>query len=322
MIFIEKIVNESAKNKKEKFINSFSFQNFNIKISTDEEEFERILSRLFSPTCFGVRQNLHQYDAELILIKNGKIKLLNTLRKNQIFIRGSKILKYKNFFIFVLDEYSGFIINQISKKAWVFIRKRNTLSKLIISCLILLFKSKNLFALHSALLKNDGDIILFPGASGSGKTTLAISLVKTKKFKYICDEICFLYKENNLVKVLGFSGGFDYIMKRRGDAYKYRKYIGRKNIGYIPTIVIFPKVIANSKRSFIRTISKTDSLLRVINFSPCINIGSKKQINVHIGVLKKLIHQVRCYELVAGEDIRYSSHRTYKLFAEVLKCVK
>jgi len=321
----ENFKKDYCKTKIEKF---YSGWGVNFKFSMNDKEFMEIFSTILYPKLIS-RPDVDNIDGEIILRKNKeRIKLSPKGEKIYTYFTPLGVFKfYKcgDYFVILKGKYSAMIGRLKSKKIWLFVGERDVFTNFVYSALIILYKNKKFFALHSALIKRGKNVVLVSGKSNSGKTTIAVNLVITcRGFSYICDDICFLHDENGLIKTHGFCKKlkialFDLAEKNKLILYrtKNRRALDLKqgclNLSYQPTVLIFPRIVV-SKKSSLLSISKEESLKKLMSFSPFLWIESGSILVAHIDILKKLVNQVRCYELRAGRDIKNTPSKLYELF--------
>lgn len=183
-----------------------------------------------------------------------------------------------------------------------------------------LFSYQGLFDLHGAALSNHGIGYLFLGASNSGKSSIALSLVH-QGWCYASDDSLLLKSSGNCVEVLSFRKNF-YIDPEAASKYPEldshfssendmdgckrfldldQMYPNQFQPSIIPKILIFSKITPD-KKSAIQSVTKGQALSNLLKQS--ISIFFNRQVgDEHLNVLKRLVLQTDCYQLLAGRDL-------------------
>jgi GTPase SAR1 family protein len=233
----------------------------------------------------------------------------------QYYIEGDNLISVRSDNSFALGEPK-------KGKFSIFFRKLDSSKPFFLNSLVLALKFRGLFALHSALLSKNNIEFLLVGESGSGKTTLAKNLSQ-KKFLYICDDICFLYRPDSR------RVGVFLLLHKDFKNYHYsklnlKKYehipsniMGIHRKRYFPKFIIFPK-ITHSKISKLIPISKNEATIRLITLSQLMGIEEKEMVAEHVQLLKDLSTQCLCFELLASNDVEKSSNTLIETLRDLI----
>lgn len=180
-----------------------------------------------------------------------------------------------------------------------------------------LLKRRGLFGLHTAALSIDGKAVLFAGDSGAGKSTLMITLLR-KGFGYLADDMVFLTKGPQGLRVLGFPDEIDLTdgtialftelghlsSLPKSDGWHKRQirpeqlYPGNMVSECKPGLLIFPRISGNAS-SVLKPMSSGEALLQLL--SNIIRTDSASSQN-HLDALTALVKESKCYRLETGRD--------------------
>jgi len=226
----------------------------------------------------------------------------------------------------ITDGYSTFRIEPWSGIGLVSIhssfKKKTLASKYIFFLLGLtyLFSYKGLFDLHGAALDNHEIGYLFLGGSNSGKSSIALSLVH-HGWHYASDDSLLLKSNGNGVEVLSFRKSFyidpevaskytelDPLFSNENDMEGCKRFLDLDQMypkqfkpSIIPKILIFSKITPD-KKSALQSVTKGQALSNLLKQSISI-FFNRQVVNEHLNVLKRLVHQTDCYQLLAGRDL-------------------
>lgn len=320
---------------KVKFVASCSFSDFSIRITTQEPLLYKIVSQQL-PFLNKKKEALNPDIVDIFLAYTSKsIQIPNTFNKIADDLRHSELFQYykmRNKIIYTNND--SFLIGEPSKgKFFIFITRTNKLYTSFFSISLILFlKFKGFFALHSALLSKENVGILLAGNSGSGKTTLVIKLAGID-FKYICDDICLVYKMNSK-RVGAFAMSkviFPVPIKKnynfcsspslKSNFKEYKRLssisIGAYTKNYFPKFLIFLQIIP-SKITKIIPISKNEAMIKLIKLSQFMCSEEKGMVAEHTQLLKDLSKQCQCFNLLAGEDIKESPEKAKNILRDLI----
>jgi hypothetical protein len=226
----------------------------------------------------------------------------------------------------ITDGYSNFRIEPWSKIGMVSIhpsfKEKPLASKynFFLIGLAYLFSNQGLFDLHGAALANQEIGYLFLGESNSGKSSIALSLVH-QGWHYASDDSLLLKSNGNSVEVLSFRKSF-YIDPDTASKYpELDPYFSSENHiedckrfldldqmypsqfrpSIVPKILIFSRIIPD-KKSALQSVSKGKALSNLLKQSVSI-FFNRQVVNEHLNVLKQLVLQTDCYQLLAGRDL-------------------
>lgn len=226
----------------------------------------------------------------------------------------------------ITDGYSDFRIEHLSKIGMVSIHpsfKKKTLASKCNFFLIglnFLFSYQGLFDLHGAALDNHEIGYLFLGESNSGKSSIALSLVH-QGWHYASDDSLLLKDDGDSVEVLSFRKNF-YIDSEVASKYPKldphfssendmegckrffdldQMYPNQFQPSIIPKILIFSKITPD-KKSTLLSVTKGQALSNLLKQSISI-FFNRQVVDEHLNVLKRLVLQTDCYQLLAGRDL-------------------
>lgn len=183
-----------------------------------------------------------------------------------------------------------------------------------------LFSYQGLFDLHGAALYNHELGYLFLGQSKSGKSSIALSLV-CNGWRYASDDSLLIKSNGRDVEVLSFRKQFFIDPKIISKYPELNSKIttetnitGKKHFlnldaiyperfqsSIFPSCLIFSEIVTDQKSS-IQSISKGQAFTNLLRQSVSI-FFNRQTITEHISVLKKLVNQCSCYQLLAGRDL-------------------
>jgi hypothetical protein len=181
-----------------------------------------------------------------------------------------------------------------------------------------MLKRRGFYGLHAAGLCTDGKVILFAGDSGAGKSTLTVALLR-KGFDYMADDMVFLRKDPEGLKVMAFPDEIDLTdetiarfpelgqLARLPKSQGWRKrqvrpeeiYPVKTVLECRPSLLIFPRVSGNSN-SFLRPMDRSEALLGLL--SNIIRTDPESSQN-HLDALTALVKESNCYSLETGSDV-------------------
>jgi hypothetical protein len=226
----------------------------------------------------------------------------------------------------ITDGYSTFRIEPWSEIGMVSIHpsfKKKTLASkynFFLIGLSYLFSYRGVFDLHGAALDNREIGYLFLGGSNSGKSSIALSLVH-QGWRYASDDSLLLKSNGNSVEVLSFRKNFyvepavlskypklDSHFSRENDTGGCKRFLDLDQIyrnqfqpSIVPKILIFSKIIPG-KKSSLQSATKGQALSNLLKQSVSI-FFNRQVVDEHLNVLKRLVLQTDCYQLLAGRDL-------------------
>ena len=231
----------------------FTFLKFTFKVTTGSVKLYHLASRYYSRRVKMVKYNkkLFRADINISLDTISRMPVISSrFKKIGEVPAGDTILRcYKDGpnYIYVLDGYSYLAANIKKGDCLIFFKKMKYSGSFIKNALILFFKFKGLFALHSALVARKNTGILLVGDSGAGKTTLAVGL-KKMGLAYECDDLCLIGRDNlspagNLIAAKGLSVNMQANFKDILNLKQIRNsgISGSEYKMYFPGIIIFLK---------------------------------------------------------------------------------
>jgi hypothetical protein len=162
--------------------------------------------------------------------------------------------------------------------------------------------------------------VLMAGESGSGKTTLALSLVR-QGWCYLADDLLFLHAVDGQVSAVGLRRGFaclpETIERFPGlvnvAERSPRLMAGKKLLpveavssGHFtpcctPTVLLLPRV-AGGRHSRLVPLDETGAVAALMGLSTGI-WTDRTDVMQQLEMLKQLVQQARCYQLLSGEDV-------------------
>jgi hypothetical protein len=228
--------------------------------------------------------------------------------------------------VIITDGYSTFRIKPWSEIGIVTIhpsfKQKKLASKFNFYLLGLayLFSYQGFFDLHGAALSNHGIGYLFLGESKSGKSSISLSLVR-QGWHYASDDSLLLKSNGKDVDVLSFRKNF-YIDQKvvskypelvslfsnENDMEGSKRFLDLDQIypdqfqpSIFPKVLIFTNIISQ-KKSSIQLLSKGQAFANLLKQSISI-FFNRQVVTQHTQILKKLINQCSCYQLLAGRDL-------------------
>ena len=228
--------------------------------------------------------------------------------------------------IIITDGFSTFCIEPRSEIGTVTIhpsfkqKKLTSKYNFILFGLTYLFSYQGLFYLHGAALSNEGIGYLFLGESTSGKSSISISLVR-QGWHYASDDSLLINSNGSGVEVLSFRKNFhiapqavskypelDPLFLSENDVGGFKQVLDLDLIypdqfqpSIFPKVIIFTNIISR-KKSSIQLLSKGQAFANLLKQSVSI-FFNRQVVNEHLNVLKRLVNQSNCYELLAGRDL-------------------
>jgi len=226
----------------------------------------------------------------------------------------------------ITDGYSSFRIEPWSEIGMVSIhpsfKEKALASKynFFLIGLAYLFSYQGLFDLHGAALDNHEIGYLFLGESNSGKSSIALSLVH-QGWHYASDDSLLLMYNGNNAEVLSFRKNF-YIDPEVASKYPEldshfssendtdgckrfldldQMYPNQFQASIVPKILIFSKITPD-KKSALQPLTKGRALSNLLKQSISI-FFNRQVVDEHLNVLKRLVLQTDCYQLLAGRDL-------------------
>jgi hypothetical protein len=183
-----------------------------------------------------------------------------------------------------------------------------------------LFSYQGLFDLHGAALADRGIGYVFLGESGSGKSNMALNLVR-QGWKYASDDSLLLKSNGKGVEVLSFRKIFyidpvaaskypelDTLVSKKSNVAGSKRFLDLEKVypnqfqpSIVPKVLIFSKITPDRKSS-IQLQSKGQALADLLKQSVSI-FFNRQAVTQHTQILKNLIDQCKCYQLLAGRDL-------------------
>jgi len=187
--------------------------------------------------------------------------------------------------------------------------------------LIYLFAPSGFYDLHAAgLINNNGVGYLLVGESGTGKSSMALSLVR-QGWHFASDDALLLRLSAGGVEAMAFRKHFylDQILvhhypeiapylEEPNKSESSKRFLDLESVypnRYHP--IFFPKVlvctrIVSQHESKLIPIDQTSALIKLMRQSASL-LFKRRDINVHLDVLKRLVYQSETYQLLAGKDL-------------------
>jgi hypothetical protein len=226
----------------------------------------------------------------------------------------------------ITDGYSTFRIEPWAGRGIVSIHssfKKRTLAlkyNFFLIGLTYLFSYEGYFDLHGAALDNHKIGYLFLGESNSGKSSMALSLVH-QGWHYASDDSLLLKSNGNGVEVLSFRKSFyidpevaskypelDSLLLNENDMEGCKRFLDLDQMypkqfqpSIVPKVLIFTNIISQ-KKSSIQLLSKGQAFANLLKQSVSI-FFNRQVVDEHLDVLKRLVQQTDCYQLLAGRDL-------------------
>jgi len=191
--------------------------------------------------------------------------------------------------------------------------------------LLWLLRKHGLYGLHGNALVKDGSGILLVGSTCSGKSTTALSLVRNG-WQYLSDDVTLLRQSHQGVEAIALQKGFS-IDPRLASHYPELEeslrtsssnglkrlidlntvYPGKHVPRCIPDFLIFPSIVHQEQSQLI----PLDNVAALIDLSR--NCGGifvdRDMVELQMEVLKQLVYQTSCYQLLAGRDLHEEPQR-------------
>jgi hypothetical protein len=226
----------------------------------------------------------------------------------------------------ITDGHSIFRIEPWSEIGMVYIHpsftKKTLASKynFFLIGLTYLFSCQGLFDLHGAALANPEIGYLFLGESNSGKSSIALSLVH-QGWRYASDDSLLLKSNGKSVGVLSFRKSFyidpaaaskylelDSHFSIENDMDSCKRFLDLDQMypnqfqpSIVPKVLIFSKITPD-KKSVLQSVTKGQALANLLKQSVSI-FFNRQVVNEHLDILKRLVQQTDCYQLLAGRDL-------------------
>lgn len=181
-----------------------------------------------------------------------------------------------------------------------------------------IFKQLHLFNIHTAAVTHNDTGIMFPAQAHSGKSTLTVAMVRAG-FGFLSDDICFVKKSPSGLSLLGFPEPINVwdktiqffpelaFLNDQKQCAHFKKSFCIEDVfphstktQAIPRFIILPR-ISSSKRSQLRPISKTETMVELIPQS--LMVANKNIVKHHLEILAQLVEECNCFRLTAGQDI-------------------
>jgi hypothetical protein len=236
----------------------------------------------------------------------------------------------------ITDGYSTFHIEPWSKIGMISIHpsfKKKTLASkynFFLIGLAYLFSYQGLFDLHGAALDNHEIGYLVLGESNSGKSSIALSLVH-QGWHYASDDSLLLKSNGNGVEVLSFRKSFyidpdtaskypelDPLFINENDVEGCKRFLDLDQMypnqfqpSIVPKVIIFSKITPD-KKSTLQPVAKGQALSNLLKQSISI-FFNRQVVDEHLIVLKRLVLQTDCYQLLAGRDLYYEPGEILKI---------
>jgi len=180
-------------------------------------------------------------------------------------------------------------------------------------------KHLHIFNIHTAALANGEQGILFPAQARSGKSTLSIKLLEAG-FNFLSDDICFLTRDSNGLRLLGFPEPIQIWEETRrffpnlnlklhpeGDCPNLKKSLRADELfpeairtWARPRFLVIPQIIAGES-SHLDPLAKTEALQKLIPQS--LMVANRNIVGQHLKILTDLVSACDCYRLQMGSDI-------------------
>jgi hypothetical protein len=161
---------------------------------------------------------------------------------------------------------------------------------------------------------------VFLGKSSSGKSSIALNLVH-QGWHYASDDSLLLKSNGKGVEVLSFRKIFyidpavaskypklDTLVSKKSNAAGSKHFFDLEKVypnqfqpSIVPRVLIFCKITTDQKSS-IQLHSKGQALADLLKQSVSI-FFNRQAVTQHTQILKKLINQCSCYQLLAGRDL-------------------
>lgn len=239
-------------------------------------------------------------------------------------------------YVIITDGDSTFNIEPWSVRGAVSIHpsfKEKTLAakyNFLLLGLTYLFSYQGLFDLHGAAVADRGIGYVFLGNPGSGKSSMALNLVH-QGWHYASDDSLLLKSNGKTVEVLSFRkifyidpavaskySEFATLISKKSNAADSKYFLDLEKVypeqfqpSMVPKVLIFSKITPDQKSS-IQLYSKGQALSDL--FKQSISIFFNRQaVTQHTQILKNLIDQCGCYQLLAGRDLYHEPEEILKI---------
>ncbi len=208
---------------------------------------------------------------------------------------------------------------------------------LVTIAVLILLRYQHRYALHAAALVNNDAGVLLVARSGSGKSTSALNLVRAG-WEHLSDDTVLLRRNgSDAVEALSFR--HDFCVKHSmveqfpelgskdwppslSDPEKWRVnldelYPGQFRERCIPRVVLMPTIV-DEPQSELKEVPAATVLQHLSNQGGALLTPRQKVVQEHFNVLRDLINQVDCYQLLAGRDAIDEPDATAELVSSVL----
>jgi hypothetical protein len=193
-----------------------------------------------------------------------------------------------------------------------------------------LFSYQGLFDLHGAAVADRGIGYVFLGEASSGKSSMALNLVH-QGWHYASDDSLLLKSNGKAVEVLSFRKIFyidpavaskypelDTLVSKKGNAAGSKHFLDLEKVypnqfqpSIVPKVLIFSEITPDQKSS-IQMLSKGQAFANLLKQSISI-FFNRQVVRQHTQILKNLINQCSCYQLLAGRDLYDEPDKILKL---------
>ncbi|MCP3956978.1 MAG: hypothetical protein GY719_03915 [bacterium] len=211
---------------------------------------------------------------------------------------------------------------------------------LVILALTLLLRHRDLYGLHAGALAWEGTGCLFVADGRCGKSTMALNLVQ-QGWDYVSDDFVLLRPSGNRVEAValrrnicvGRKATRDYpgLLGRwrdrpfPGDTKRWLEmsslYPRQVKDSCVPTVLVFPEIISGPRSRLRPLTDKAEILGRLMQQSQLLVLESEMS-SRHLDVLKRLLLQSRCYQLLAGRDLKEPSPLISELLSPLLSACR
>ena len=222
-----------------------------------------------------------------------------------------------------LDPRSGTAVAAIDASPWV--RPENLEVDpvtLVILALTILLRHHELYGLHAGALAREGTGCLFVADGRCGKSTMSLNLVE-QDWDYVSDDFVLLRPSGGRVEAvplrrnlcMGREAARDYpgLLGRWRDrpfAGASKRWLEMSALyprqvkeSCVPGVLLFPEIVPAPRSRLVPLTDKAEILGRLMHQSQLLIVESGMSAR-HLEVLKRLLLQSRCFQLLAGRDLK------------------
>jgi hypothetical protein len=197
-----------------------------------------------------------------------------------------------------------------------------------------LLLARGYYDLHAAGVVRGDTAYLLVGEAGSGKSSAAMALV-AQGWHYLSDDAVMIRRGRAGVEALGFRRKFciDPVLIRHwpalaphlqepltpGQPKRFldleKIYPGRQRQGMAPRVLMFTHIVPEERTQLV-PLAPASALVRLLPQSASLSFN-RRSAQEHLEVLRQLVAQSSCYQLLAGRDVYREPTRLTDLLAAI-----